>query len=100
MDFENFGKLPQVPIEVGVKRWQNMVKQRVMRVVRIEEVPQEKFTGHVLHFIQSNGVEGRTYPPKSFLHHIKLHQKDHTEIYFYVKDNVPEGEVDFDIRFK
>ena len=101
MNFEDFGKLPQVPVEVGIIRWQNMLKQRVMKVVRIDEVPQERFTGYVLHFIQANGVEGRTYPPKSFLHHIKVHRQDHhKDIFFYIKDNAPEGEVDFDIRFK
>ena len=99
MDFTSFGKLPRVPIESGVKRWQNMVKGCIMRVDRIEEIPQEKFTGHVLHFIQANGVKGKCYPPKPFLNHIKLHQKQGTEIYFYVKENAPEGDVDFDIRF-
>ena len=99
MDFTSFGKLAQVPIEAGTKRWQNMVKGCVMRVDRIEEVPQEKFTGHILHYIQANGVKGKVYPPKAFLNHIKMHQKHHTEIYFYVKENVPEGYVDFDIRF-
>ena len=47
MDFTSFGKLPRVPIESGVKRWQNMVKGCIMRVDRIEEIPQEKFTGHI-----------------------------------------------------
>ena len=99
MNFEEFGKLERVPVELGVKRWQNIQKERVLKVTRIEEIPQEKFTSHVLHYIQSNGVEGRVYAPKSFLHHVKMHREGRENIFFFVKDNVPEGEVDFDIRF-
>ena len=75
MDFTSFGKLPRVPIESGVKRWQNMVKGCIMRVDRIEEIPQEKFTGHILHFIQASKCKRKMLSAKAIFESCEIASK-------------------------
>ena len=99
---ESFKRLAKIPVELGVIRWPNMCKERVYKILKIEEVAQKEFTGHIAHFqdVENEKMVGKVYPPKSFLYHLKEHKKEGDEVYFYIKEDSPPGEVDFDVRFK
>ena len=100
---EVFNKLPKIPVSELVVRWKKMPKERVMKMEKIENVRFKDHTGQVMHYRDViSGVSGRCYPPKAFEHHLELHHKGAgvEEVLFCIREDIPPGEIDFEIRFK
>ena len=100
---EAFNKLPKIPVSELVVRWKKMPKERVMKMEKIENVRFKDHTGQVMHYRDViSGVSGRCYPPKAFEHHLELHHKGAgvEEVLFCIREDIPPGEIDFEIRFK
>ena len=60
---ESFKRLAKIPVELGVIRWPNMCKERVYKILKIEEVAQKEFTGHIAHFqdVENEKMVGKVY---------------------------------------
>ena len=98
-----FSKLAKIPVQACVLRWKNMPKERVMKMDKIETVKYSDFTGQIMHYWEEeSGVAGKCYPPKPFMQHLKLHHKgaEKEEVFFCIREDIPPGEIDFEIRFK
>ena len=102
-EMDAFSKLAKIPVQACVLRWKNMPKERVMKMDRIENVKYSDFTGQIMHYWEAeSGVAGKCYPPKPFMQHLKLHHKGagKEEVFFCIREDIPPGEIDFEIRFK
>ena len=98
---EAFNKLVKIPVEPTVNKWKNMPKERVMKMTHIESIKYSDFIGKILHYHDVvSGVVGKVFPPKAFLQHLELHHKNGDDVFFCIKEGVPPGEIDFEIRFR